>query len=109
MDNVENTRNGWKEVAPGVRLQTLEVGRQMHMVAFQLGAGGKIPPHIHPHEQCGYLVSGKVVMERGNGPETFYPGASWSIPGGVEHGVEVVEESLVVEVFSPVREDYLNL
>jgi quercetin dioxygenase-like cupin family protein len=35
------------------------------------------------------------------------PGASWSIPGGVEHGGEFIEDSIAVEVFSPVREDYL--
>jgi quercetin dioxygenase-like cupin family protein len=34
-------------------------------------------------------------------------GDSWNIPGNVEHGVKVHEDSIVIEVFSPVREDYL--
>jgi quercetin dioxygenase-like cupin family protein len=35
------------------------------------------------------------------------PGDSWCVPGGVEHGVDVLEDSVAIEVFSPVREDYL--
>ena len=35
------------------------------------------------------------------------PGDSWCLPGGVEHSVVALEDSVVVEVFSPVREDYL--
>jgi quercetin dioxygenase-like cupin family protein len=35
------------------------------------------------------------------------PGDSWCIPGGMEHAVEMIEDSVVVEVFSPVREEYL--
>ena len=35
------------------------------------------------------------------------PGDSWNIPGNVEHNVEVLEDTVVIEVFSPVREDYL--
>ena len=34
-------------------------------------------------------------------------GDSWNMPGNVEHGVRVHEDSVVIEVFSPVREDYL--
>ena len=43
------------------------------------------------------------------GPDTFEcaPGDTWCIPGDVEHGVQVLADSVVVEVFSPVREDYL--
>jgi len=36
------------------------------------------------------------------------PGTAWNIAGGVEHGAEALEESIVIEVFSPVREDYLG-
>ena len=34
-------------------------------------------------------------------------GDSWCIPSGVEHGAEILEDSVAIEVFSPVREDYL--
>jgi quercetin dioxygenase-like cupin family protein len=100
----------YQQVAPGVFLRTLQAGKNTHMVAFRLLAGKKIPSHSHPHEQCGYLVSGRVTMERADRElQNFGPGDSWVIPGDVAHGVEVMEDALVIEVFSPVREDYLAL
>jgi quercetin dioxygenase-like cupin family protein len=35
------------------------------------------------------------------------PGDSWCIPGGAEHEAQVLEDSVAIEVFSPIREDYL--
>jgi quercetin dioxygenase-like cupin family protein len=35
------------------------------------------------------------------------PGDSWSIPGGTQHGAAILQDSVAIEVFSPVREDYL--
>ena len=106
----ESDLQDYHQVAPGVFLRTLQAGQNTHMVAFRLLAGKKIPSHSHSHEQCGYLVSGRIAMERADRePENFLPGGSWVIPGDVEHGVEVMEDALVIEVFSPVREDYLAL
>jgi quercetin dioxygenase-like cupin family protein len=52
-------------------------------------------------------VSGRVRF--GIGDETFEtrPGDGWNIGGGVPHGVEALEDSVIVEVFAPPREDYL--
>jgi quercetin dioxygenase-like cupin family protein len=40
-------------------------------------------------------------------PHEIRPGDSWNIPGSTEHGAEFDEASVVIEVFSPVRQDYL--
>jgi quercetin dioxygenase-like cupin family protein len=77
------------------------------MAEFRLAAGHDLPTHSHPHEQTGYLVSGRIQLRIGIETNTVAPGDSWCIAGGVEHGATIVEESLAVEVFSPVREDLL--
>jgi quercetin dioxygenase-like cupin family protein len=43
------------------------------------------------------------------GNETFEagPGDCWNIPGNVEHAAEIIEDAIAMEVFSPVRKDYL--
>jgi len=48
-------------------------------------------------------------MQLSIGAETFEvePGDCWSIPGNVEHAAEIIEDAIAVEVFSPVRKDYL--
>ena len=77
------------------------------MAEFRLAKGSIVPRHSHPHEQAGYLVSGQVRFSAGGGEKTCNPGDSWCIPGNEEHGAEAMQDSVLVEVFSPVRKEYL--
>ncbi len=99
--------SGYRELLDGVRMKALVHGERSLLSEFRLEKGRRLPLHRHLHEQTGYLVSGriKVIVEN----ETFEagPGDAWSIPGDVDHGAETLEDSVVVEVFSPVRQDYL--
>jgi quercetin dioxygenase-like cupin family protein len=94
--------------APGVRRRCRAYGSQTLLAEFILDAGADLARHSHPHEQTGYLVSGKLRMTV-DGGEVFVagPGDSWTIPGGVFHKAEPIEECHVLEVFSPCREEYL--
>jgi quercetin dioxygenase-like cupin family protein len=99
--------DGFTPVAPGVRRKTLCYGSETLMAEFRLDCGFVLPLHDHPHEQTGYLVSGRLQLTVGDETREVRPGDSWSIPGGVEHRADIVEDSVAVEVFSPVREDML--
>jgi len=96
-----------RQLLEGVHLKTLVHGEKTLMGEFSLAKGAEIPPHAHPHEQTGILISGKVRFKIGDELFEAEAGDSWCIPGGIEHAVEVLEGSVVLEVFSPVREDYL--
>jgi quercetin dioxygenase-like cupin family protein len=100
---------GYKEVVQGVLLKTLVNGAQTHLTKVILKKGAVIPEHRHHHEQTGYLISGCLRFFSGEKEAVAHPGDSWNMPGGLPHGAEALEESVVVEVFSPVREDYLSL
>ena len=52
-------------------------------------------------------MKGHIRLSIGAEEFDVQPGDSWCIPSEVEHGAEVIEDSVAVEVFSPVREDYL--
>ena len=69
--------------------------------------GYKLPAHHHPYEQTGYLVSGKLNFRIAGTWQLVEPGDSWCVPENVEHEVHVLEDSLAIEVFAPVREEYL--
>src|SRR5512140_3307178 len=99
--------DGYRTVAPGIELRTLCHGAATLMAEFRLAAGHDLPTHSHPHEQTGYLVSGRIQLRIGDETDTVAPGDSWCIAGGVEHGATIIEASVAVEVFSPVREDLL--
>jgi len=70
-------------------------------------AGSILPKHSHAHEQAGYLIEGRIRLTIGDHVFEAERGDSWCIPGTIEHGAEILERSVAVEVFSPVREDYL--
>lgn len=98
---------GFREPVPGITFKTLSHGQRTLMAEFRLARGSKLPSHSHPHEQAGYLVAGALRLTVGDEVCEVGPGDSWCIPAGVEHRAEVLEDSVAVEVFSPVREDYL--
>lgn len=103
------TNTGYTQVLPGIRLKTLTYGKMTLFSEFLLAKGKILPKHSHPHEQTGYLVSGNLLLSIG--AETFdvKPGDCWCIEGGVEHGATILEDSVAIEVFSPIREDYLPM
>ncbi len=99
--------NDFKPVLTGIEQKTLVHGDKTLMVEFRLRQGALLPRHSHPHEQTGYLVSGRIRLTIGTAVHEVSPGDSWCIPGDVLHCAEVVEDSVAIEVFSPVRQDYL--
>lgn len=71
-----------------------------------LAAGGVVPMHQHPHEQVSYVISGTLEFTVGSEVHTMKPGDCLLIPGGVPYGCRGVTDCRVVDIFSPVREDY---
>ena len=104
----KSSKEGYSAVLPGIGLKTLVHGDKTLMAEFILQKGCQLPRHCHPHEQTGYLVKGHIQLAVGSEIFAVMPGDSWCIPGGVEHSAEIVEDSVAIEVFSPVREDYLT-
>lgn len=97
----------YRQLLEGVRLKTLVHGEKTLMSEFRIAKGAKIPSHAHPHEQTGIMISGKLRFNVNDQMFDAETGDSWNISGNVEHSAEALEDSVVVEVFSPVREDYL--
>lgn len=103
----KSVEEGYKTPLEGIQLKALVYGEHTMLCEFRLKGGSVLPSHGHPHEQTGYLVSGRLNMIIGDERFEVAPGDSWNIPGDVEHSAEILEDAVVVEVFCPVREDYL--
>jgi quercetin dioxygenase-like cupin family protein len=104
---VKNTDEGYLDAVPGIQRKTLAYGDRTLLSTFRMAQGSLLPDHAHPYEQTGYLVSGHIRLTVGG--ETFdaLPGDSWSIPADLPHHAEILADSVAVEVFSPLRSDYL--
>ena len=98
---VVHKKDALKKVFKGVSLDSLAIGEK----------GNFATTHQHPHEQCGYVISGeyrlKVEIPEENIDILLHAGDSYAIPGNTPHSFEVIEGGEVVDVFTPQREDYL--
>jgi quercetin dioxygenase-like cupin family protein len=97
----------FRPLIDGVSMRPLTWEKNTLLCEFNLQKGFKIPAHQHPYEQTGHLISGKMNFRIDKTWQLAEPGDSWSIPENVEHEVEILENSVVLELFSPIRPDYL--
>jgi quercetin dioxygenase-like cupin family protein len=95
----------WTELVPGVRLRTFW-GEQMMVCHVQLDAGAVVPPHSHPHEQGGTVLTGEIAFMVDGVETVARPGDSYIIPGGVPHSAVAHTACTLFEIFSPVRLEY---
>ncbi len=103
----KHSEEGFLSPIEGIKMKTLVYGEKSLLTRFHLKKGSSLPSHSHPHEQTGFLVSGRMTLYIGQKGFDVEPGDSWCVPGGVAHRAEVAEDSVAIEVFSPVREEYL--
>ncbi len=99
---------GYRKVLEKISRKTLVHGEKTVMTEFRLEKGAALPAHSHPHEQTGYLVSGLLDLTIGGRTHRVEPGGSWCIPGNVEHSAVARDNSVAIEVFSPLRDDYIS-
>jgi len=92
---------------PGLIRKVLAYNDKLFLVEHHMKAGWVGTLHSHPHEQAVYIVRGHLEVRCGNKAFEVRAGDSFVVRGGVEHGARAIEESLVVDVFTPMREDYL--
>jgi quercetin dioxygenase-like cupin family protein len=96
------------EMLPGVVRRTLVHGDRTSLHEILLHKDAEVPLHTHPHEQTGYVASGRVVFQVGDKKRELTAGDGYSIPGETPHGVVALEESICIDIFSPVRTEYLD-
>ncbi len=97
------------EPVPGCRMRT-PFGANLMLSYLEMDDGAEVPLHSHPHEQGGMLIKGMLELTIGDETRRVEPGAMFLIPSGVPHkAVAVGGPVVVLDVFSPVREDYAEL
>ncbi len=95
---VEHIKGGFRRV--------LGDGEKMQLVEWTFEPGATVPHHQHPHEQCGYVVSGEMLFTI-EGVERKVPaGTGYSIPSNMPHSARFEQATVLVDIFSPPREDY---
>jgi quercetin dioxygenase-like cupin family protein len=94
---------------PGLTRRVLAHNPRLMLVEHRMQLGWVGTRHSHPHDQGVYVVSGRLRVCCG--VETFEvgPGDTFVVRGGVEHQAWALEPAVVLDVFTPTREDYAPL
>lgn len=92
---------------PGVRRKILSYSDQLMMceISFEKGAKGNF--HRHEHLQITYIAKGSFEFTIDGETKVVKQGDSVYMPSGAEHGVTCLEEGILVDVFNPMRQDFL--
>jgi len=94
------------EMVPGVWRRTLSWGERLMVVQVTLEEGAVVPAHRHPHEQITYVIEGELAMDAEGRTHVLGAGDSLLFLADMEHGATALKRTLVVDTFSPPREEY---
>ena len=96
-------------IVPGCRMRT-PYGENLMLSYLEMDEGAVVPMHDHPHEQGGMLLEGRIELTIGDDTRVVDAGSLFIIPPNTPHKAVAVDgPAVVLDVFSPVREDYAEL
>jgi len=93
-------------IFPGVNIETC-AGERLMLSLVELAPHSVVEEHFHPHEQAGMILQGRLLFFIGAEQKTLEAGDRYFVPGNVRHKVVTLDEpARVLDVFTPVREEY---
>jgi quercetin dioxygenase-like cupin family protein len=101
-------RDAWREVMPGVKRRILTHSSTGMMVMYHIEPRRVFPLHSHPHAQYGVFLEGGGSFRVGGKEWAMKKGDAYFIPPGVPHELRTGDEpSVIIDFFTPAREDYV--
>jgi quercetin dioxygenase-like cupin family protein len=105
---VESEKIKWEAVAEGVKRKILGYDEKIMMVHVEFKKGGIGALHKHPHSQVTFLAKGVFEVQIGDEKKVLKQGDCFYIPPDIIHGVVTLEDGTLIDVFSPMREDFVS-
>jgi quercetin dioxygenase-like cupin family protein len=94
-----------RELIPGFRGRVVHT-QWMTFVYWSVSQGTPLPEHSHPHEQVANMLEGEFELTINGQTTLLKPGMVATIPSGAVHSGRAITDCRILDVFSPVREDY---
>jgi quercetin dioxygenase-like cupin family protein len=105
---VTSKTNSQEKQFEGVYRRTMATTQQLMFCEFFLERGAEVPTHKHIHDQVGYVVYGSIKLQIGDEEKIVVQGDSYAIIGDTPHSGIAQEDTLLIEGFTPPREEYLR-
>lgn len=105
---IENDDVAWETVAEGIRRKIMSFDERVMMVKvdFEKGAVGVL--HQHYHTQISHVESGVFEVEVSGEKKILKAGDAFHIPPNILHGAVCLEAGMLIDIFSPMREDFIK-
>ena len=88
--------------------QKIVTGEREMLAQIYLKRGALVPVHSHESEQMTYILQGALKVVVGGDVLTVREGEVLHVPSGVPHQAEALEDTLELDIFSPIRQDWLT-
>ncbi|MFC0185041.1 Cupin domain-containing protein [Pseudarcicella hirudinis] len=98
----------WEELGGGLSRKILAFDANLMMVKVAFEKGGVGTLHSHYHTQMSYVESGSFEIEIGEEKQVLNQGDVYHIPPHLVHGAVCLEKGVLVDVFTPMREDFVK-
>lgn len=98
--------SGQIEMLAGVHRRTMATTDEVMLCEFFIERDAVVPQHSHMNDQVGYVIYGRLEITIGGITQVMEPGDSYAVPGGVVHTARALIDTLVIDAFSPPRNDY---
>ena len=105
---IKNNMSQPVQMAEGVVRKVLGYGENIMTVEVKLEKGAVVKSHSHIHEQVSYIISGKFQFTIDGETAELSAGDSAYMASNILHSVIAIEEGMVVDSFSPIREDFIK-
>ncbi|HMJ48593.1 MAG TPA: cupin domain-containing protein [Ferruginibacter sp.] len=105
---IDNAAVPWQEISKGIRRKIMAYDERLMLVKveFEKGAVGSL--HKHYHTQITHVESGVFEVEIGHEKKILRCDDAFYIAPDIIHGVVCMEKGVLVDVFSPLREDFIT-
>ena len=105
---VLNKDREYKNVGEGTLRKVLAYSDNIMNVELKFEKGAVGAMHKHPHEQIGYVIEGTLIYKEENKEDVaLSAGDTYLVPSGVMHGIECLTEVKLLDIFTPMREDFI--
>jgi quercetin dioxygenase-like cupin family protein len=105
---IENAEIPWQEMDKGVRRKIMAYDERLMVVKVEFQKGGIGSLHQHHHSQITHVESGVFEVQVGEEKKILKAGDAFCIPPNVMHGAVCMEAGVLIDVFSPMREDFVQ-
>ena len=105
---IENESVEWQQVAEGVRRKIMAYDEKLMIVRVEFETGGIGTLHQHHHMQMSSVESGVFEVEIDGVKKALKAGDVFYVASNLIHGAVCLEAGVLIDVFSPMREDFLN-